>query len=60
MASIVVKKVTVPSGSSRSFPFVGDLAGSIQDQGTIQASVLPGTYHTTENVPAGWNLTGQV
>jgi hypothetical protein len=56
-ATIIVKKLTVPSGSTQSFSFTGDLAGSIQDQGTISKTVSPGTYQTTENVPAGWTLS---
>ncbi len=56
-ATIVVKKVTVPSGDPAQFSFSGDLAGSIGDGGTISKQVDAGTYSTTEAVPAGWSLT---
>src|SRR5581483_12285135 len=56
-ATIVVKKLTVPSGDPAQFSFSGDLAGSIGDGGTISKQVDAGTYSTTEAVPAGWSLT---
>src|SRR5581483_1828733 len=56
-ATIVVKKVTVPSGDPAQFSFSGDLAGSIGDGGTISKQVDAGTYSTTESVPSGWSLT---
>lgn len=56
-ATIVVKKLTVPSGDPASFSFSGDLSGSIGDGGTLSAQVAPGTYTTSEAVPAGWSLT---
>src|SRR5581483_3148533 len=56
-ATIVVKKLTVPSGDPAQFSFSGDLAGSIGDGGSISAQVDPGSYSTTEAVPSGWSLT---
>jgi CSLREA domain-containing protein len=54
---IVVKKLTRPAGDPTSFTFSGDAAGSIGDGGTITVSDLaPGTYSSTEAVPAGWDL----
>lgn len=56
--SITVRKVTDPAGSPVLFTFTGDLSGAIGDGGTLTRSVAPGTYTTTETVPAGWDLTG--
>ena len=41
------------------FTFAGDAAGMIGDTETIMVSnlVAPGTYTSTETVPAGWDLT---
>jgi hypothetical protein len=50
--TIIVKKVTNPTGASGSFTFTGDAAGSIGDGGTITVSNLaPGTYTSTESDP---------
>lgn len=50
--TIIVKKVTNPSGAPGSFTFTGDAAGSIGDGGTITVSNLkPGTYTSTEANP---------
>ena len=57
-ATIIVKKVTVPSGAPTQFTFTGDAAGSIGDgQSITVANLAPGTYTSTEHVPAGWQLT---
>src|SRR5581483_1243424 len=56
-ATMVVKKLTVPSGDPAKFTFSGDLAGSIGDGGAISKQVDAGTYSTTETVPSGWSLT---
>jgi uncharacterized cupredoxin-like copper-binding protein len=54
---IIVEKQTVPNGDPASFTFTGDAAGAIVDGGTIEVDVEPGTYTSTETVPAGWDLT---
>ncbi len=59
-ATITVKKLTVPSDSTQKFTFTGDLAGSIGNNETVSKRVVPGTYTTTETVPAGWKLTSVV
>ena len=59
-ATIVVKKVTNPSPdpTNSSFTFTGDAAGQIGNGQTITVGNLaPGTYHSSEAVPAGWQLT---
>jgi hypothetical protein len=53
---IVVKKVTKPAGDSSTFSFTGDVVGTIGDGQTISVDVAPGSYHSTEQVPAGWML----
>jgi len=56
--TIVVKKATDPSGSSATFQFSGDTAGTIGDGQTIVVSQLPpGTYRSTEAPRRGWRLT---
>ena len=56
--SITVEKQTLPDGDPATFDFSGDAAGTIGDGGTITVSdLLPGTYTSTEAVPAGWDLT---
>jgi hypothetical protein len=58
-ATIIVRKVTVPSGAPVQFNFTGDAAGTIGDGQTITVgNLLPGTYSSQEQVPAGWTLTG--
>jgi nicotinamide mononucleotide (NMN) deamidase PncC len=50
--TIIVKKVTNPSGASGSFTFTGNAAGSISDGGSIPVSnLVPGTYTSTEADP---------
>ncbi len=57
LGSITVAKETLPDGSVESFTFTGDAAGSITDGAAITVSdLLPGTYTSTETVPAGWDL----
>jgi len=55
--SITVEKQTLPDGSPQSFTFSGDVAGSITDGNSITVPVEPGTYTSTELLPAGWDLT---
>jgi hypothetical protein len=58
--SIIVKKVTDPTGSPGTFTFTGDASGSIGDGGTIEVDNLkPGTYTSTEADPTpAFDLTG--
>jgi hypothetical protein len=58
--TIIVKKLTVPSGAAGSFTFTGDASGSIGDNGTITVNnLVPGTYTSTEADPApAFLLTG--
>jgi hypothetical protein len=45
-------------GAPDTFTFTGNAGGTIPDDGQIVVSGLqPGTYTSTETVPAGWNLT---
>jgi uncharacterized repeat protein (TIGR01451 family) len=56
--TIIVEKQTAPDKAAGSFTFTGDAAGSIGDGGQIVvANLVPGTYTSTETVPAGWGLT---
>ncbi len=55
---IIVEKQTIPDGATTSFTFSGDVAGSIEDDGMLMESVAPGSYDSTETVPAGWTLKG--
>ena len=52
---IIVVKKTYPYGGT-GFVFSGDLAGTINDGGSIAKVVAAGTYHTTEAVKADWKL----
>ena len=55
-ATIIVKKVMV--GGTDDFNFTGSPAGTISVSGnTIQSTVVPGQYVSTENPLAGWDLT---
>ncbi|MEK0431720.1 MAG: hypothetical protein RL139_1524 [Gemmatimonadota bacterium] len=55
-ATIVVKKVMV--GGTGTFGFTEDVTGSIStNNGTLTQSVVPGTYHATEDTMPGWDLT---
>lgn len=57
--TIIVKKIMV--GGTDTFSYAGTPNGSIGvDGGTIQATVVPGQYISTETVPAGWDLTSVV
>jgi len=58
--TIIVRKVTDPTGSPGSFTFTGDAAGSIGDGGTITVNnLVPGTYTSTEANPTpAFDLTG--
>ena len=58
--SITVEKQTDPDGSSQTFEFAGDVAGTIGDDGSITVPVEPGTYTSTELLPAGWDLASIV
>ena len=59
--SITIEKQTLPDGDPATFDFTGDAAGTIGDGDTITVSDLaPGTYTSTETVPAGWGLTSIV
>ncbi|PYE54735.1 MSCRAMM family protein [Deinococcus yavapaiensis] len=59
--TIIVEKQTNPDGASGTFAFTGTAAGSIGDGQTIVVSNLaPGTYTSTEAVPAGWDLSSIV
>src|SRR5207237_1369179 len=56
--SIVVKKLTNPSGDPAQFTFAGDAAGTIGDGHTIDVhNLAPGTYTSTESAKTGWDLT---
>jgi hypothetical protein len=59
---IIVEKATDPEGSDQSFTFTGDASGSIRDTSTFDERIVvdnlePGTYTSTETVPATWDLT---
>ena len=60
--TIVVDKVTIPSGDSQSFDFSTTGTGyngfSLTDAATPNSqSLVPGTYAVSETVPSGWDLT---
>ena len=55
---IIVEKQTDPADSPQDFLFTGDAAGTLVDNGQIVVDdLVPGTYFSTEFVPAGWDLT---
>jgi uncharacterized repeat protein (TIGR01451 family) len=56
-ATITVKKLTDPSGDPATFGFTGDIAATLSDGQSADASVVPGTYHVTEASSTGWDLT---
>jgi hypothetical protein len=59
--NIIVKKVTIPSGSSQSFTFMPSWGSSfsVSDGQSIKSSPLnPATYSVSETPSAGWDLTG--
>lgn len=45
---IIVEKQTLPDGDAQLFTFEGDLAGNISDGLTLEMSVAPGVYTSTE------------
>ncbi len=59
---LVVEKQTLPDGDAASFGFTTTASGagtfSLTDNGTEGRDVAPGSYTATENVKAGWELTG--
>ena len=56
-STIVVEKQTAPDGASQLFSFSGDAEGTIADgQQIVVSGLWPGTYTSTETVPAGWEL----
>lgn len=55
---IVVEKLTVPAGSSETFTFAGDAAGTLSHGQTMAFDVDAGTYTSTEAEKTGWVLTG--
>ena len=57
---IVVEKVAVGSGSTRTFSFTASYGPSFTLRGgqqRVSGDLDPGTYAVTEAVPAGWRLT---
>jgi hypothetical protein len=60
--SVTIVKETAPAGSSREFEFVGDLGGFTLSGGgsSTMAPLDAGSYAVTEQVPAGWQLSGIV
>ena len=65
-AEIITDKVTNPSGSPQSFAFSTTGPNSFSDSFSLtdaaaphsSGQVKPGTYSTSETVPAGWAQTG--
>jgi hypothetical protein len=58
LGSITIGKATAPTGSPEVFDFTGSVSGMLSDGQTATAmNLLPGTYTSTETVPAGWDLT---
>src|SRR5206468_9407865 len=56
--SIVTEVQTDAPGVPATFDFSGNLNGTIGDgQQVGPKPVKPGSYSTTEDVPAGWDLT---
>ena len=61
--TVIIDKVTNPSGDSQQFGFTGDLPGngtfSLADSTTpLSVTVAPGTYSVSEDAnPAGWSLS---
>ena len=54
---IIIEKQTLPDGDPQSFSFAGDVGGNLRDGQQASLDVAPGTYSSTEPVPAGWDLT---
>jgi uncharacterized cupredoxin-like copper-binding protein len=57
---IIIEKQTLPDGDPQAFSFAGDVAGSLSDGEQASQAVVPGSYTSTETVPAGWDLTSVV
>jgi len=62
-STIIVDKVTVPSGDTQSFSFTTTGSGytgfSLTDAAAPHSSGLaPGDYSVSETIPSGWDLTG--
>ncbi len=56
--TIIVEKRTNPQGSLQGFTFTGDAAGDLTDgEQIVVDNLAPGSYSSTESVPAGWELT---
>jgi len=53
---IIVKEQTIPANDPASFSYGGDVTGSIHNGQTLSVDVAPGTYHTIQQLPAGWDL----
>lgn len=62
LGTIIVQKVTDPTGQSDLFTFSGDTGGTASDGGNITVNdLLPGQYTSTENDPTpDYDLTGIV
>lgn len=59
--TIIVKKVTQPSTSTKQFSFSGTAVGTIGNGGTISVgNLVPGSYTSTESTVAGWDLLSVV
>ena len=59
LGTIIVEKQTDPDGDLTDFTFSGTAAGAISDgEQIVVGNLQPGTYTSTETVPAGWDLTG--
>ncbi len=52
---IIIEKQT--EGGDGDFDFTGDVAGTLSDDEQAEQEVVPGSYESTETVPAGWELT---
>lgn len=59
ISTIIVKKITVPSGDAETFTFTGNLTGEISHDGTLENNVWSegGPYPVTESEKEGWDLT---
>jgi hypothetical protein len=54
---IEIEKQTLPDGDPATFDFTGDIVATLADEGVAGEDVAPGSYSSTEDVPAGWTLT---
>lgn len=57
---IIIEKQTLPDGSSQSFSFTGDVAGTLGDGQSADELVVPGNYSSSEGPQSGWDLTSIV